>query len=69
MALLEREGHRDELGRRPREAAGGQGRLVFLDGEAGVGKTALVREVCRSARGRTCVLTGACHPLSTGPGA
>ncbi|REF99962.1 AAA ATPase-like protein [Asanoa ferruginea] len=42
--------------------AGGGGVLVLLGGEAGGGKTALVREFCRTADP---VLWGACDPLFT----
>jgi hypothetical protein len=41
--LLEREGQLNALEGWWAEAADGDGRLVFLGGEAGVGKTALVR--------------------------
>jgi taurine--2-oxoglutarate transaminase len=39
------------------------GRLVFLGGEAGVGKTSLVRAFCARTEGR--ILTGACENLAT----
>ena len=45
------------------EAAAGRGRLVLVSGEAGVGKTALVRRFCGEASAT--VLWGACDPLST----
>src|SRR5205807_9773999 len=41
-----------------------QGRLVLLRGEAGVGKTALLRRFCREQR-ETRILWGACDPLFT----
>jgi DNA-binding CsgD family transcriptional regulator len=41
------------------------GRVVAIAGEAGVGKTTLVREFCRRADGAPRVLTGACEPLHT----
>ncbi len=65
MELLERTSYLTELGGLLREAAGGQGCLVLLGGEAGVGKTALVRRFCAEARGHARVLLGACDPLST----
>ncbi|HEX7298589.1 MAG TPA: AAA family ATPase, partial [Solirubrobacteraceae bacterium] len=52
--LLERETFLDTL-------AGPTGRLVLVGGEAGVGKTALVREFADGRR----VLWGACDPLET----
>ncbi len=42
----------------------GVGRLVFVAGEAGVGKTALVRRFCEQARGSRVVWSG-CDPLAT----
>jgi DNA-binding CsgD family transcriptional regulator len=41
------------------------GRLVLVEGEAGVGKTALLRCFCESLRGSVRVLWGACEPLLT----
>jgi predicted ATPase len=52
--LLERETFLDVLGGPP-------GRLVLVGGEAGVGKTALVREFAEDRR----ALWGACDPLQT----
>jgi DNA-binding CsgD family transcriptional regulator/tetratricopeptide (TPR) repeat protein len=57
MVLLERNELLDEL------AAAGPGRLVFVGGEAGVGKTSLVRAFSERAEAR--VLQGACEPLTT----
>src|SRR5690242_2630235 len=42
----------------------GRGRLVLVAGEAGIGKTALLRVFC-SGLGRLRVLSGACEPLHT----
>lgn len=47
------------------EAGNGQGRLVFVTGEAGVGKTSLVGAFCEAAGARSRVLVGACDPLFT----
>jgi predicted ATPase len=52
--LLEREAYLEVL-------AGPPGRLVLVGGEAGVGKTALVREFVTGRR----VLWGTCDPLQT----
>src|SRR5215211_6676313 len=43
----------------------GSGRLVLVSGEAGVGKTSLVKRFCEELIGRTTVLAGACDPLIT----
>jgi predicted ATPase len=47
---------------------GGHGRLVLLGGEAGIGKTALAKDVAREAiaRGAT-VLAGYCYDLTNTP--
>jgi DNA-binding CsgD family transcriptional regulator/tetratricopeptide (TPR) repeat protein len=61
--LLERE---HELGRLADELTAveaGSGRLMLLHGEAGVGKTALVRSFCEASSHR--VLLGICDPLFT----
>jgi DNA-binding CsgD family transcriptional regulator len=62
-ALLEREQQLAALAAYLADAAAGQGRVVLVHGEAGVGKTALVRSFCADASAR--VFWGACDPLST----
>ena len=42
-----------------------RGRLVFIAGEAGVGKTALVRRFCKDRHGSARILSGACDALFT----
>jgi ATP/maltotriose-dependent transcriptional regulator MalT len=42
-----------------------RGRLVLVRGEAGIGKTAVVREFCDGLPPRSLVLWGACEPLFT----
>ena len=63
MELLERDGERRVL-----EAAiadsRGTGRVAVVAGEAGIGKTSLVAEVCGAVRPRR-VLWGGCDPLIT----
>jgi ATP/maltotriose-dependent transcriptional regulator MalT len=46
-------------------SSAGQGRLVLLRGEAGVGKTALVRQFCAGQRSPARILWGACEALFT----
>jgi predicted ATPase len=42
-----------------------RGRLVLVGGEAGVGKTALLRRFCEECRDSARILWGACDPLFT----
>jgi DNA-binding CsgD family transcriptional regulator/tetratricopeptide (TPR) repeat protein len=45
--------------------ASSRGRLVLVSGEAGIGKTALLRRFCDEAESSACVLWGGCDPLFT----
>jgi DNA-binding CsgD family transcriptional regulator/tetratricopeptide (TPR) repeat protein len=63
--LLERSEQLDELAAHLQDVAErGSGRLVLVSGEAGIGKTALLRGFCDGA-GRARVLWGDCDPLFT----
>ncbi|MCA1826898.1 MAG: AAA family ATPase [Myxococcales bacterium] len=64
MPLLEREGPLAALEKYWAQAREGHGLVVWIGGEAGVGKTSLVREFAQRA-GDARVLTGACDALST----
>ena len=48
-----------------RVARAGSGQLVIVSGEAGIGKTRLVRRFCEIARMSSPVLWGSCDPLFT----
>jgi DNA-binding CsgD family transcriptional regulator len=63
--LLERSSELAALDESLAAAHDGQGSLVFISGEAGVGKTALVRAFCGAHQGSTRVLWGACDALFT----
>ncbi|HSS59361.1 MAG TPA: AAA family ATPase, partial [Solirubrobacteraceae bacterium] len=65
VELLERSAQLDALdGHRVAVGEQGRGRLVLIAGEAGIGKTALVRSFCaRAGQGR--ILWGACDALFT----
>jgi len=65
MELLERDGLLRDLDDRFAEAAAGNGRMVLVAGEAGIGKTSLVRVFAERCGGRAHVLHGACDPLAT----
>ncbi len=64
-ALVERESVLETLADYLEEARGGQGRFVFLGGEAGVGKTVVLEAFAQANAGSTRVLTGACDGTST----
>jgi predicted ATPase len=64
-ALLERESFLEALSEALHEVEDGAGRLVLIAGEAGVGKTALIRRFCADASGSTRILEGACDALFT----
>jgi DNA-binding CsgD family transcriptional regulator len=64
VVLLERSDSLDTLYRLAAEAASGRGRLLLLGGEAGVGKTALVRLFSQRAGREIVVACGGCDPLS-----
>ena len=65
LALLERLAFSNALGDSLASVAAGQGRVVLVSGEAGIGKSVLVRSFCDAHRERARVLLGACDALGT----
>jgi DNA-binding CsgD family transcriptional regulator/tetratricopeptide (TPR) repeat protein len=65
LNLLERGPVLLELSRFLADADKSRGRLVFVGGEAGIGKSWLVRRFAELIRDRTLTLIGSCDPLST----
>jgi DNA-binding CsgD family transcriptional regulator/tetratricopeptide (TPR) repeat protein len=64
--LLERSGQLAELADRLSDVTGGaHGAVVLVRGEAGIGKTALLRQFCGSVGRSVRVLWAACDPLFT----
>jgi DNA-binding CsgD family transcriptional regulator/tetratricopeptide (TPR) repeat protein len=63
--LLERDDFLDTLRATLAKVMEGRGRLIVLAGEAGVGKTALVRRFCADLGGDMRVLAGTCDALFT----
>jgi DNA-binding CsgD family transcriptional regulator len=65
MELLERDTQGEQLQHLLTEAAERRGRLLLLGGEAGAGKTVLVRRFALTGRRDVRTLIGACDPVST----
>lgn len=65
MQLLERRATLETLHGLLLEASAGHGQLLFLGGEAGVGKSACVASFCESAQRDARVFIGLCDPMST----
>jgi DNA-binding CsgD family transcriptional regulator len=65
MDLLERESHLAALARALAEAREGNGRIALVSGEAGIGKTSLVRRFTAQITPPTRLLWGACDALFT----
>lgn len=63
MNLLERDELLAQLQALWRAAASGPGRLVFIEGEAGIGKTTLLRAFARHLEGRALLNWGACEAM------
>jgi DNA-binding CsgD family transcriptional regulator/tetratricopeptide (TPR) repeat protein len=65
IELLERDAEMVMLEEALAKARSGQGRLVLVSGEAGIGKSALVRSFCAGISNSSSVLFGACDGLWT----
>ena len=66
VALLERRQALEQLSQLLTEALAAQGRVAFIGGEAGIGKTSLLRAFTQSpASAAARVLWGSCDPLHT----
>src|SRR3954470_7187080 len=63
--LIERDGQLAELRRLLVRARSGAGALLFLGGEAGVGKTSVIQAFLAESGPRDRVLIGACDPTAS----
>ena len=63
--LLERDAALSSMEAAAADAADGRGRVVFLAGEPGIGKTALVRAFLERLDANVRILAGACDDLVT----
>ncbi len=67
-AMFGRDGEKQRLRGALTSVVQGHGGLVLINGEAGIGKTTLARDLARTATGRDAlVLTGHCYDLTTTP--
>ncbi|MHB8531368.1 MAG: ATP-binding protein [Solirubrobacteraceae bacterium] len=64
LRLLERQDQLEMLAHAGERAIEGEGSLVLVGGEAGIGKTALVRAACSQLEADVPFVVGACEPLS-----
>jgi DNA-binding CsgD family transcriptional regulator len=64
VRLLEREDELRTLGGAVEDAAAGRGSVVLISGEAGIGKSSLLRELRQRTGERVTFVIGACEPLS-----
>jgi DNA-binding CsgD family transcriptional regulator len=64
VRLLEREDEFDLLAQAAEDAIGGTGSFVLIGGEAGMGKTSLVRALRAELQDDVAFVFGACEPLS-----
>jgi len=65
MELLEREPYLETLNVALKQVASGQGRMVLISGEAGIGKTSLVERFAQTHRNTARIVWGACDDLFT----
>jgi len=65
MALLERDGLLEQLQAQWKSACAGPGRLAFVEGEAGIGKTALLRSFASSLQRDVPAYWGGCEAMLT----
>jgi hypothetical protein len=65
MDLLERDQQLETLASLFRDAQAGSGRLALVAGDAGSGKSVLLRRFCDSIAKATPAMWGICDPLST----
>ncbi len=65
MELIERAEHLTALHDKYNDMAAGEGHCIMLSGEAGIGKTALVRAFCQEHRHHAKVYLGTCDALFT----
>jgi DNA-binding CsgD family transcriptional regulator len=65
MELIERAGFLASLQTEFQRMAAGEGHCIFVSGEAGIGKTSLVKAFCKELKNRCNIYQGSCDALFT----
>ncbi len=65
MELIERVGFLASLQSKVKDIAEGEGHCILLSGEAGIGKTSLLRAFCKEQKGHANIYQGTCDALFT----
>lgn len=65
MELIERDGFLALLQTHFKNIEDGEGHCVFVSGEAGIGKSSLIKSFCKSQKGNCNIYLGACDALFT----
>src|SRR5262245_21941084 len=65
MELIERDGFLTTLRSQFEDVVEGEGRCVFVSGEAGIGKTSLVKTFCNEVKNKCNIYQGICDALFT----
>jgi ATP/maltotriose-dependent transcriptional regulator MalT len=65
MELIEREGFLTLLQTRFEKIDEGEGHCIMVSGEAGIGKTSLIKSFCKAQKGHCSIYLGACDALFT----
>ena len=65
MELIERDGFLALLQTQFKNVAEGEGHCIFVSGEAGIGKTSLVKAFCKEQKDNCNIYQGACDALFT----
>jgi predicted ATPase len=65
MELIERDGFLALLQTHFKNIEEGEGHCVFVSGEAGIGKSSLIKSFCKQQKGNCNIYLGACDALFT----
>jgi len=65
MELIERDGFLDILHSQFENISGSEGHCIFVTGEAGIGKTSLIKTFCKDVKSRCNIYQGSCDALFT----